>query len=165
MAALLPYSALPALVLVGCLLLVLRSVGALRGLAACGPAGQGPGLLSALVSMLAVGGLVVVGGLGALGCAVGGVGISRGLSNGAEARAETSAEQPDPWGPEEGLPAGSEHLTVHTTSPLVPGALEVSLSRALGRAVVLAEAEQGEGPRRTYRFVLAPGDRDLAALP
>ncbi|MBL6721363.1 MAG: hypothetical protein ISQ08_08115 [Planctomycetes bacterium] len=171
MAALLPLSALPVLLLVGCLLLVLRSLGSLRGLAARGTLAGGapatrqegeaprrsPGLVSALVSMLAVGGMVVVGGLGALGCAVGGLGISRGLSD--------HAEESAPQERAESLSAGSEQLTVHTTSPLEPGALEVSLSRALGRAVMLAEADQGEGPRRTYHFVLAPEGDDLAALP
>jgi hypothetical protein len=175
MAALLPLSALPALLLLGCLVLVLHSLGSLRGVAARGalgrhvpsaradaePAGRGPGILSSLVSMLAVGGMVVVGGLGALGCAVGGLGISRGLSSCTEAPAEASAQVEL----REDLPTGSEQLTVHTTSPLEPGALEVSLSRALGRAVVLAEADLGEGPRRIYRFVLAPEDGDLVALP
>lgn len=175
MAALLPLSALPALLLLGCLVLVLRSLGSLRGVAARGalgghapstradaePKGPGPGILSSLVSMLAVGGMVVVGGLGALGCAVGGLGISRGLSSRAEAPAETSAEAKHG----EDLPPGADVLTVHTTSPLEPGALEVSLSRALGRAVMLSEADLGEGPRRTYSFVLAPEDADLVALP
>jgi hypothetical protein len=165
MAALLPLSALPALLLLGCLVLVLRSLGSLRGVAARGaigrhapsaradaePAGEGPGILSSLVSMLAVGGMVVVGGLG----------ISRGLSSCTEAPAEASAQVEL----REDLPTGSEQLTVHTTSPLEPGALEVSLSRALGRAVVLAEADLGEGPRRIYRFVLAPEDGVLVALP
>ena len=96
--------------------------------------------------------MVVLGGVGALGLAVGGVGISRGASMlvapaSAQAEAPSAADQ-----------SQEPVLTVTGPTPLEPALLEVALSRALGQPVVAIAQEARPAGDQRLEFALLPGD-------